>query len=270
MKLSNVALHVLLFAVKMDSYHELVYMETSLQILNLGDEIRSLQRKRDDIQRTIDEKLKKQAELRAKKDRFLRIINITKGSGHYSPEKRGVHHPTPKKVQGTQVTMQNPVNQTMRNSSDKTPTESGRQDKPSTSTAHKTLDFDATDFDIGDDELLNADLGTPMDDVLKTVEQSHSGNVTDDSLLDQGNDPLSPDGTWIFPEQQPVGQGNDPISPDGTWIFPEQQPVDIPEEVKEFVRNTGHRTDSTDKKLKKKNKKKARSDSEVKGRKPKD
>ena len=93
----------------MDSFHELAYMESSLQILNLGDEIRSLQRKRDDIQREIEQKLKKQGELRAKNERFLRIINITKGCDNYSPEKRGVLPPTPRKT--SQALSQGPVHQ---------------------------------------------------------------------------------------------------------------------------------------------------------------
>ena len=84
----------------MESYYELSYMETSVQIYNLREEIKILQREKDCIEQKIALKMKQDAELSAKNLRWMRIIKQKMGSEgpeKYSPKKRGIFPPTPKK-----------------------------------------------------------------------------------------------------------------------------------------------------------------------------
>ena len=84
----------------MESYYELSYMETSVQIYNLREEIKILQREKDCIEQKIALKMKQDAELSAKNLRWMRIIKQKMGSEgpeKYSPKKRGICPPTPNK-----------------------------------------------------------------------------------------------------------------------------------------------------------------------------
>ena len=63
----------------MDSFYELSYMEPSVQLLNLHDEIKGLQKEKGDIEQKIQLKQKEEAELSAKNIHWLKIINKKNG-----------------------------------------------------------------------------------------------------------------------------------------------------------------------------------------------
>ena len=82
----------------MESYAELSYMETSLQLLQIKDEIEGLHKQKEVIENLIKKKLREQSELMQKNLRFIKIVKkASGGSEHYSPKKRGISPPTPKK-----------------------------------------------------------------------------------------------------------------------------------------------------------------------------
>ena len=81
----------------MESFYELSYMESSVQLLNLREEIKKLQTEKEQIEQNIRLKQKQEAELSVKNLRWLRIVNQKMGAEKYSPKKRGIHPPTPKK-----------------------------------------------------------------------------------------------------------------------------------------------------------------------------
>ena len=83
----------------MESYAELSYMETSLQLLQIKVEIEGLHKEKAVIEKLIQKKLREQSELIQKNLRFIKIVNKTSGgSDHYSPKKCGVNPPTPQKL----------------------------------------------------------------------------------------------------------------------------------------------------------------------------
>ena len=81
----------------MESYYELSYMESSVQLLNLRDEIRGLQKEKQEMDQKLQAKIKEELELSAKNLRMLKIVNQKMGADKYSPKKHGVGPPTPKK-----------------------------------------------------------------------------------------------------------------------------------------------------------------------------
>ena len=81
----------------MDSYAELWYMETSCQLLQMCEEISSPTKQKEAIERKIKEKQYEEADLCKINLRFINIVQKTKGSDNYSPEKRGVKSGTPSK-----------------------------------------------------------------------------------------------------------------------------------------------------------------------------
>ena len=81
----------------MDSYAELRYMETSCQLLQIREEISSLTKQKEAIERKIKEKQYEEADLCKINLRFIKIVQKTKGSDNYSPEKWGVKPGTPSK-----------------------------------------------------------------------------------------------------------------------------------------------------------------------------
>ena len=88
----------------MDSYAELSYMESSLQLLQIKEDIEGLYRERQAIDMKLQKKLREQAELTEKNLRFIKIVKkTTNGSDYYSPKKRGVNPPTPKKGNCTKL-----------------------------------------------------------------------------------------------------------------------------------------------------------------------
>ena len=80
----------------MDSYSELRYMETSCQLLQIHEEITSLTKQKEAIERRIKEKQYEEADLCKINLCFIKIIQKTKGADNYSPEKcrvsNHVHH----------------------------------------------------------------------------------------------------------------------------------------------------------------------------------
>ena len=72
-------------------------MESSVQLLNLHDEIRGLQKEKQEIDQKLQAKLKEELELSAKNLHMLRIVNKKIDTDKYSPKKHGVGPPTPKK-----------------------------------------------------------------------------------------------------------------------------------------------------------------------------
>ena len=83
----------------MESYYELSYMESSVQLLNLHDEIRGLQKEKQEIDQKLQAKLKEELELSAKNLCMLKIVNKKMGADKYSPKKHGVGPLTPKSLQ---------------------------------------------------------------------------------------------------------------------------------------------------------------------------
>ena len=81
----------------MDSFYELSYMESSVQLLNLRDEIKGLQKDKCDLEQKIQLKQKEEVELSAKNLRWLKIVNQKMGADKYSPKKKGIYPPSPKK-----------------------------------------------------------------------------------------------------------------------------------------------------------------------------
>ena len=81
----------------MDSYAELWYMETSCQLLQICEEISSLTKQKEAIERKIKEKQYEEADLCKINLHFIKIVQKTKGSDNYSPEKWGVKPHTPSK-----------------------------------------------------------------------------------------------------------------------------------------------------------------------------
>ena len=79
----------------MESFYELLYVESSVQLLNLHDEIKGLQKEKSDIEQKIQLKQKEEAELSAKNIHWLKIINQQMGAKKYSPKKK-VYPPSPK------------------------------------------------------------------------------------------------------------------------------------------------------------------------------
>ena len=79
----------------MDSYSELKYMETSCQLLQLQEDITTLQKERDCIDQKIKEKQFKEKQLQRANLHFLKIVSKTKSSHNYSPEKQGIKPNTP-------------------------------------------------------------------------------------------------------------------------------------------------------------------------------
>ena len=71
----------------MDSYSELKYMETSCQLLQLQEDITTLQKERDCIDQRIKEKKFEEKQLQRANLGFLKIVSKTKSSHNYSPEK---------------------------------------------------------------------------------------------------------------------------------------------------------------------------------------
>ena len=81
----------------MDSYSELQYMETSCQLLQICEEITSLTKQKEAIERRIKEKQYEEADLCKINLHFIEIIQKTKGADNYSPEKQVVKACTPSK-----------------------------------------------------------------------------------------------------------------------------------------------------------------------------
>ena len=79
----------------MDSYSELKYMETSCQLLQLQQDITTLQKERDCIDQRIKEKKFEEKQLQRANLRFLKIVSKTKSSHNYSPEKQAIKPNTP-------------------------------------------------------------------------------------------------------------------------------------------------------------------------------
>ena len=90
-------INYLQLALTMESYYELSYMESSVQLLNLRDKIRGLQKEKQEIDQKLQAKLKEELELSAKNLRMLKIVNQKVGADKYSPKKHGVGPPTSKK-----------------------------------------------------------------------------------------------------------------------------------------------------------------------------
>ena len=75
-------------------------MESSVQLLNLREEIKILQREKNCIEEKISLKMKQENEFSAKNLRWLKIINQKvgpEGSEKYSPKKLGAFPSTPQK-----------------------------------------------------------------------------------------------------------------------------------------------------------------------------
>ena len=81
----------------MDSYAELWYMETSCQLLQICEEISSLTKQKEAIERKIKEKQYEEADLYKINLHFIKIVQKTKGGDNYFPEKWGVKPGTPSK-----------------------------------------------------------------------------------------------------------------------------------------------------------------------------
>ena len=98
----------------MDNFYELSYMESSIQLLKLQEEIRGLKKEKEQLEQQIELKEKKETELSEKNLHWLKIVNEKMGVDKYSPQKRGLQHPSPKKVVMTPIvcTMYSPVKPT--------------------------------------------------------------------------------------------------------------------------------------------------------------
>ena len=77
----------------MESYAELSFMETSLQLLQIKDDIERLHTAKAVIEKKFDQKLHEQVRLVDRNLRFIRIIKWTKGGAeHYWPKKEVLIH----------------------------------------------------------------------------------------------------------------------------------------------------------------------------------
>ena len=72
-------------------------METSCQLLQIREEISSLTKQKEAMREKIKEKQYEEADLCKINLRFIKIVQKTKGSDNYSPEKQGVKPSTPSK-----------------------------------------------------------------------------------------------------------------------------------------------------------------------------
>ena len=97
---------------KMNSFHELAYMETSCMVLKLKEEIDALTKTKAHIQDEMNKKIKDidhkiaikmelQAQISARNICYLCVIEKTKGNGYYSPKKCGINVITPTKAAST-------------------------------------------------------------------------------------------------------------------------------------------------------------------------
>ena len=75
------------------------YMETSCELLKIQQEISCLQMNKQQIEQRIKDKKEQYEDIAARNLQYLKIIQWTKGVGHYSPNKCGVYPSTPKKLQ---------------------------------------------------------------------------------------------------------------------------------------------------------------------------
>ena len=172
----------------MDSYHELAFMDTSIKLLKVREELTQLQVQKKKLQMKIDAKLQEEAELSMRSSRFLKIISCTKGKDHYSPQKRGVFPPTPKKDCNIIPASPIPGKSTPSQKTNSQPSPLGsihQQMKVAEarqilnkhkSTPPSKLDIDNFDGGINDDELLS---------VLEHVEEStnEDRNKSDDEEI---------------------------------------------------------------------------------------
>ena len=159
----------------MDSYHELAFMDTLIKLLKVREELTQLQVQKKKLQMKIDAKLQEEAELSMRSTRFLKIISHTKGKDHYSPQKRGVFPPTPKKDCNIIPASPIPGKSTPSQKTNSQPSPLGYIHQQMTvsearqilnkhkSTPPSKLDIDNFDGGINDDELLS---------VLEHVEES--------------------------------------------------------------------------------------------------
>ena len=96
----------------MNSFHELTYMETSCMLLKLKEEIDTLSKTKAHIQDEMNKKIKDidhkiamkmelLAQILARNICYLHVIEKTKGSGYYSPQKCGISAITPTKAAST-------------------------------------------------------------------------------------------------------------------------------------------------------------------------
>ena len=149
----------------MDSCHELAFMDTSIKLLKVREELTQLQVQKKKLQMKIDAKLQKEAGLSKRSTHFLKIISHTKGKDHYSPQKRGVFPPTPKKdcniipalpIPGKSTPSQKPNSQPSPLGSihqQMTVSEARQILNKHKSTPPSKLDIDNFDGSINDDEL---------------------------------------------------------------------------------------------------------------------
>ena len=159
----------------MDSYHELAFMDTLIKLLKVREELTQLQVQKKKLQMKIDAKVQEEAELSMRSSRFLKIISHTKGKDHYSPQKRGVFPPTPKKDCNIIPASPVPGKSTPSEKTNSQPSPLGSIHQQMTvaearqilkkhkSTPPSKLDNDNFDGGINDDELLS---------VLEHVEES--------------------------------------------------------------------------------------------------
>ena len=93
----------------MNSFHELAYVETSCILLKLNEEIDALSKTKAHIQDEMSKKIKDidhkiaikmelQAQILVRNICYLFVIEKTKGSGYYSPQKCGISAITPTKA----------------------------------------------------------------------------------------------------------------------------------------------------------------------------
>ena len=73
-------------------------METSCELLKIQQEISCLQMNKQQIEQRIKDTKEQYEDIAARNLQYLKIIQSTKGAGHYPPNKHGVYPPTPKKT----------------------------------------------------------------------------------------------------------------------------------------------------------------------------
>ena len=77
----------------MKSYAELLFMETSLQLLQIKDDLERLHTEKTVREKKIDQKLHEQARLVDRNLTFIKIVEWRKDSTeHYSPKKEVLIH----------------------------------------------------------------------------------------------------------------------------------------------------------------------------------
>ena len=96
MHIEHCIIYFLQSSFTMDSFYELLYMESSIQLLNLHEEISKMQKEREDLEKTIKIK-EEEVELATKNMCWLKIANQKMGAKKYSPKKQGLFLPSPKK-----------------------------------------------------------------------------------------------------------------------------------------------------------------------------